>query len=109
MQLLTFSLTELYPEGECIPADELMIKDGYPSLFKLGIPTNLWFPNYLGTYIEQDVKQVKNITDLIVFERFIRLLAGRVGQELNMTAHSIEVGVDNKTIPSWRESWKAVF
>jgi hypothetical protein len=102
LELLPFSLTELFPEGDNIPSeDELMIKGGYPPLFQPGIPTELWFPNYLRTYIERDVRQVKNITDLIVFERFIRLLAGRVGQELNMTALGNEVGVDTKTIQSW--------
>lgn len=102
LQLLPFSLTELFPEGDNIPSeDELMINGGYPPLFQPGIPTELWFPNYLRTYIERDVRQVKNITDLIVFERFIRLLAGRVGQELNMTALGNEVGVDTKTIQSW--------
>lgn len=102
LQLLPFSLTELYPNQANIPSeDELMIKGGYPPLFQPGIPTELWFPNYLRTYIERDVRQVKNITDLIVFERFIRLLAGRVGQELNMTALGNEVGVDTKTIQSW--------
>ncbi len=102
LQLLPFSLTELYPDHAGVPSeDELMIKGGYPPLFEPGIPGELWFPNYLRTYIERDVRQVKNITDLIVFERFIRLLAGRVGQELNMTALGNEVGVDTKTIQSW--------
>ncbi|MDO8965421.1 ATP-binding protein [Algoriphagus sp.] len=102
LQLLPFSLTELYPEKAGIPSeDELMIKGGYPPLFEPGIPMDLWFPNYLRTYIERDVRQIKNITDLIVFERFIRLLAGRVGQELNMTSLGNEVGVDTKTIQSW--------
>ena len=102
LQLLPFSLTERYKEQAEIPSeDELMIKGGYPPLVEPGIPTDLWFPNYLRTYIERDVRQVKNITDLIVFERFIHLLAGRVGQELNMTALGNEVGVTTKTIQSW--------
>lgn len=102
LQLLPFALTELYPEQSGFPSeDELMLKGGYPPLFDPGIPRDLWFPNYLRTYIERDVRQIKNISDLIVFERFIRLLAGRVGQELNMTALGNEVGVDTKTIQSW--------
>ncbi|OOG78585.1 ATP-binding protein [Algoriphagus sp. A40] len=102
LQLLPFSLVELYSGQKEIPSEnQLMIKGGYPPLYEPGIPPDLWFPNYLRTYIERDVRQVKNITDLIVFERFIRLLAGRVGQELNMAGLSNEVGVDNKTIQSW--------
>lgn len=102
LQLLPFSLTEIYPDKVTIPnEDTLMLKGGYPPLFQPGIPADLWFPNYLRTYIERDVRQIKNITDLIVFERFIRLLAGRVGQELNLTSLGNEVGVDSKTIQSW--------
>ena len=60
-----------------------------------------WCPNYIRTYIEKDVRQIKNITDLIVFERFVKLLAGRSGQELNNSALAVETGVDVKTIQSW--------
>ncbi|NLO02106.1 MAG: DUF4143 domain-containing protein, partial [Bacteroidales bacterium] len=64
-------------------------------------PYDEWIPNYIKTYIERDVRQIKNITDLLVFERFMRLLAGRTGQELNYTSLSVEAGVDVKTIQSW--------
>ncbi len=102
LQLLPFALTEIYPEQDAVLDDDsLLIKGGYPPLYDPGIPPSVWFPNYLRTYIERDVRQIKNITDLIVFERFIRLLAGRVGQELNLTSLGNEVGVDSKTIQSW--------
>jgi len=65
------------------------------------IPGNEWLPNYIRSYIERDVRQIKNITDLLVFERFMRLLAGRTGQELNYSSLSVEIGVDVKTIQSW--------
>lgn len=58
-------------------------------------------PNYIKTYIERDVRQIKNISDLLIFEKFMRILAGRTGQELNLSAISNEVGVDLKTIQSW--------
>ncbi|MEB2786634.1 ATP-binding protein [Algoriphagus persicinus] len=102
LQLLPFSLSEIYLSVEDIPDENsLLLKGGYPPLYEPGIPVKDWFPNYLRTYIERDVRQIKNISDLIVFERFVRLLAGRVGQELNMTSLGNEVGVDSKTIQSW--------
>ncbi|SFU05011.1 hypothetical protein SAMN04489724_3619 [Algoriphagus locisalis] len=102
LQLLPFAINEIYPSGDDIPAENiLLLKGGYPPLYEPGIPSSDWFPNYLRTYIERDVRQIKNISDLIVFERFVRLLAGRVGQELNMTSLGNEVGVDSKTIQSW--------
>ncbi|WP_144607360.1 ATP-binding protein [Algoriphagus algorifonticola] len=102
LQLLPFQLVEIYSKEHEVPdEDSLMLKGGFPPIYQPGIPTYHWFPNYLRTYIERDVRQVKNISDLIVFERFIRLLAGRVGQELNLTSLGNEVGVDSKTIQSW--------
>ncbi|MBA3971828.1 MAG: DUF4143 domain-containing protein, partial [Bacteroidetes bacterium] len=81
--------------------NELILKGFYPPVYHQKIPITDWCPNYIKTYIERDVRQVKNITDLVVFERFISLLAGRCSQELNMSALSIETGVDHKTIQSW--------
>lgn len=60
-----------------------------------------WYQNYIRTYIERDVRQIKNITDLNAFDRFLRLCAGRIGQLLNMNSLAVESGVDNKTIASW--------
>ncbi len=102
INLLPFSIQEL-KKARILPKsdDELMLKGFYPPIYDQKIPQKDWCPNYIRTYIEKDVRQLKNITDLIVFERFIRLLAGRTGQELNSSALAIETGVDVKTIQSW--------
>jgi predicted AAA+ superfamily ATPase len=102
INLLPFSLTELN-EAKILPQldDELMLKGFYPPVYDQDIPVADWCPNYIRTYIEKDVRQIKNISDLVVFEKFIRLLAGRTGQELNNLSLSNEVGVDIKTIQSW--------
>ncbi len=102
INLLPFSIAEL-TKAKLLPADDdsLMLKGFYPPIYDQDIPPEDWCPNYIRTYIEKDVRQIKNITDLIVFERFIKLLAGRSGQELNNSALSIETGVDVKTIQSW--------
>lgn len=60
-----------------------------------------WYPNYIRTYVERDVRLIKNISNLDTFERFIKLCAGRIGQLLNINNLAIETGVDNKTISSW--------
>jgi predicted AAA+ superfamily ATPase len=102
LNLLPFSLSELASFGE-LPASDLtlMIKGFYPPVYDQRIPPSDWCPNYLRTYIERDVRQIKNISDLIRFEQFIRLLAARHGQELNNSALSVELGVDIKTVQSW--------
>lgn len=102
LNLLPFSSIELFGSENSAPDEnELIFKGLYPPIYDMGIPPEDWFPNYLRTYIDRDVRQIKNITDLIVFERFIRLLAGRTGQELNLTSLAVETGVDTKTIQSW--------
>ena len=102
INLLPFSIAEL-SKAKLLSADDskLMLKGFYPPIYDQKIPPEDWCPNYIRTYIEKDVRQIKNITDLIVFERFMKLLAGRSGQELNNSALAVETGVDVKTIQSW--------
>lgn len=102
MNLLPFSIAEL-KKGKLLPVDDdyLMLKGFYPPVYDQKIQAIDWCPNYIRTYIEKDVRQIKNITDLIVFERFVKLLAGRSGQELNYSSLAVETGVDVKTIQSW--------
>ena len=102
INLLPFSIEEL-KKVKLLPDDDdqLMLKGFYPPIYDQEISPLDWCPNYIRTYIERDVRQIKNITDLIVFERFIKLLAGRSGQELNSSALAVETGVDVKTIQSW--------
>jgi len=81
--------------------NEWLVRGAYPGLYKEAIDPNTWYANYIRTYIERDVRLVKNINNLLTFERFVRLCAGRVGQLLNMQSLAIEVGVDAKTINTW--------
>lgn len=102
MYLLPFSISELKSAKKLPNNDDLlMLKGLYPPVYDQKISPEDWCPNYIRTYIERDVRQIKNITDLIVFERFLKLLAGRNAQELNNSALAVETGVDVKTIQSW--------
>lgn len=102
MHLLPFSISELKKVNYLpVADDELMLNGFYPPVYDQKIPPQDWCPNYIHTYIEKDVRQIKNITDLIIFERFVKLLAGRNAQELNYSSLAVETGVDVKTIQSW--------
>jgi predicted AAA+ superfamily ATPase len=102
INLLPFSINELQQAKLLIKSDDdLMLKGFYPPIYHQKILPQDWIPNYIKTYIERDVRQIKNITDLLQFEKFVRLLAGRHGQELNSSSLSIDAGVDVKTIQSW--------
>ena len=102
LNLLPFSIQELQDNNLAFDSVEEQILNGfYPPIYDQKIPVSDWCPNYIRTYIERDVRQIKNVTDLIVFERFIKLLAGRTGQEFNASSLAVETGVDVKTIQSW--------
>ncbi|WP_242131035.1 ATP-binding protein [Aestuariivivens marinum] len=100
LNLLPFTLSEI---KDIAPKSihEKLFKGFYPPLYDKPFEIQKWFSNYIRTYIERDVRQLKNIENLVVFERFMKLCAGRVGQLLNKSALAIEVGVDSKTIESW--------
>jgi predicted AAA+ superfamily ATPase len=102
LHLLPFSFNELLNAKKMPKNDDaFLLKGSYPPVYQQKIQPTDWYPNYIRTYIERDVRQVKNISELNRFERFLSLLAGRCGQELNMNSLSIEAGVDLKTIQSW--------
>jgi predicted AAA+ superfamily ATPase len=99
LTLLPLTLDEIGTQHTT--CNELLVRGAYPGLYKEAIDPNTWYANYIRTYIERDVRLVKNINNLLTFERFVRLCAGRVGQLLNMQSLAIEVGVDAKTINTW--------
>lgn len=102
LYLLPFSVSEL-KSGNMLPKslNELLFTGSYPPVYQQKIDPGKWFPNYIKTYVERDVRLIKNISNLGAFERFLRLCAGRVGQLLNKSNLGIEVGVDSKTIDAW--------
>jgi len=99
LYLLPLSLQEINDKE--LNSNQLMLKGGYPALYNETSDPAKWYPNYIRTYIERDVRMIKNINDLYAFERFLRLCAGRIGQLLNMSSLAVEVGVDVKSISSW--------
>jgi uncharacterized protein len=98
--LLPFTLSELSVTGSRILKTQVL-RGSYPAVYDQNIDYDKWYPNYIRTYIERDVRELKNISDLYVFERFLRLCAGRAGQLLNMSNLAVETGVDSKTAGAW--------
>lgn len=60
-----------------------------------------WYGSYLQTYLERDIRTIYNIGDLHDFQRFVRLLAARCGQQLNMSDFSRDLGISVPTVKSW--------
>lgn len=102
LKLLPFSLQELDSASLSFNNFEKAIfYGGFPRIYDMDINPNDFYPAYIQTYIERDVRQVKNITDLNQFMRFIRLCAGRTGTLLNMNSLASDTGVSVNTVKSW--------
>ncbi len=99
LKLLPLTLNEIKDNKST--ANQFIFKGFYPLLYNNAIESSLWYSNYIRTYIERDVRLIKNISNLVTFEKFLRLCAGRIGQLLNMNSLAVEIGVDNKTISAW--------
>ena len=99
-RLLPLSLEEI-PVGKEGNPDTMMLRGGYPALYSGGVLPADWFASYVATYLERDVRQVLEVKDLTVFQRFLRLCAGRTGQLLNLSALAGEAGISHTTARSW--------
>ncbi len=100
--LLPLSLSELPVAAQSsLSLDTLIIKGFYPALHVREISPADWFASYIATYIERDIRQLLRVQDLSLFQRFVRLCAGRNGQLLNLNALAGETGISHKTASSW--------
>jgi len=90
-------------EFPALPAspDLLIGAGGYPAIHAQGIVVADWFPSYVATYVERDVRQLLGVQDLSAFQRFLRLCAGRSGQLLNLAALAGETGIAHSTARAW--------
>lgn len=100
--LLPFSLQEI-ENSDYKPQswEDYIVSGSYPRKLVEDIDSTTFYDNYLRTYVERDVRQLKNILDLGLFQRFVQLLAGRIGQLFNQQSLGVELGIDNKTVNAW--------
>ncbi|MDD2898527.1 MAG: ATP-binding protein [Desulfuromonadaceae bacterium] len=102
VQLLPFSAGELKLAGLLGASNDAVLFRGmYPPLYDRPLTTEQWFPGYVATFLERDVRQMVNIRDLSAFQRFLRLCAGRTGQLLNLSSLSNDCGITHNTAKSW--------
>ncbi len=101
VKLLPFSLNEAYSNLEDISLNEVLFTGFFPRIFDKGISPTDMASFYISTYIERDVRKLINVKDLIKFQTFIKLLAGRSAQLLNLSSLADECDVSHNTIKSW--------
>lgn len=89
--------------------DEIMLTGGYPRIYDKGVPAADWLSSYAATYIERDVRSVSNVGDLITFQRFIELCAGRTSQLVNYSNLAADSGITQPTAKAWLSILEASF
>ncbi|MCD6660610.1 MAG: ATP-binding protein [Lentimicrobium sp.] len=110
LALLPFSLQELsFYEKSGINRDKVLFKGFLPRIYDQNQEPVMAYRNYLQTYIERDIRQLINIKDIHVFETFLKLLAGRVGQLVNYNSLASDTGVSAVTIANWLSALEASF
>lgn len=102
LTLLPLSINEL-KHAQLLPnnLEEAVFRGGYPLIYSENFPPNKLYANYISSYIERDVRELKNIYDLSLFQKFLQLCAGRVGQVLNYSSLANDCGIDQKTAQAW--------
>ena len=98
--LLPFSQQELATNAD-LSLDESLFRGGYPVLYDRGVAPLDYYPAYIQTYVERDVRSLRNIGDLSAFQRFLRVCAGRVGQLLDLSSLGNDLGINYKTVSAW--------
>ena len=109
LQLLPLSLTELQQSNISLSSNQILLNGFYPRLHAKQLEPARMYSDYVKTYLERDVRQMINIKDLLVFQRFLKLCAALCGQMLNINNLSNDVGVSHHTIKHWLSILEASF
>ncbi len=102
LKLLPFSFEELIPTPYAPPTwEKFVFSGGYPRIFDRNIRPADFYASYIATYVEKDVRQIKNIHDLTIFSSFLKLCAGRIGHVLNIQHLANDAGISPNTARLW--------
>lgn len=110
LHLLPLSLEEIQKHQNLeMELDTFIFNGMYPALYDRKISVQTWHSSYITTYIERDVRQIKQVADLDAFQKFMKLCAGRSGQLLNLSGLGNECGITHTTAKSWISVLQASF
>lgn len=100
--LFPFSLTELRSGSfSSEKYENLIFQGGYPRIYDRHLTPAQFYPNYIDTYVQRDVRQIKNVGNLNLFTRFLSICAGRIGQSINYSSLANDTGVSATTVQNW--------
>jgi len=102
VHLLPFSQSELADAGMAATSvDVALWRGAYPALYDRSLSPEDWFPNYVATYVERDVRQLLAVRELGLFQRFLKMCAARCGALLNLSSLAADCGISHVTARQW--------
>ncbi|MEZ4851134.1 MAG: ATP-binding protein [Bacteroidia bacterium] len=102
LKLMPLSFQEMEAEGLMKSTwEETTFQGFYPAIFDRELEPTIFYPNYLETYLERDVRTLTTVKDLRLFQIFLKRCAANVGQVLNLSSLASEVGITSPTAKSW--------
>lgn len=109
LALWPFSLHEIRRYDEDLDPFDLIHRGFFPRLHEEGLEPRRFFNGYVQTYVERDVRLLIQLRDLSQFQKFLTLLAGRLGQVVNLVSLGNDVGASGTTIRNWLSVLKASY
>jgi predicted AAA+ superfamily ATPase len=106
---MPFTRAELAQYSRSQTVFEQIVTGGYPAIHEESLDLRRFFRSYVQTYVERDLRALAAVQDLGRFQQFLTLLAGRIGQLVNLSALSSDVGVSSTTLRAWLNVLKACY
>lgn len=100
-ELLPMSIQEVTGKVDLDNLNQILYNGLYPSICAKKNIAKFFYPSYVRTYLEKDVRDLLQIKDQILFTKFLKLCAARIGSLFNASELGAEVGVSSKTISHW--------
>ncbi len=101
LELLPLAYREGGRAFGALTLDQLLVRGSYPALYTSEVDPADWHASYVASYLERDVRHISRIADLMQFQRFMRMMAARCGQLLNLNALANDLGVAQTTARDW--------
>jgi uncharacterized protein len=109
VELLPLSFGEWPSAARRWSLDETLLRGGYPAVHAQAVPVGDWMSAYVASCLERDVRNISRIGNLLHFQRFLRLMAGRCGQMLNLNAVANDLGIAQTTAADWLAVLEATY
>jgi uncharacterized protein len=110
IELHPLRLKELQDGGASkLALDQLLLQGGYPAVHARQLDPTRYYADYVGSYIERDVRSLSAVQNLGNFQRFMRLCAARTGQLLNLNSLANDCGISQPTAQSWMNLLEASY